>query len=171
MFVYHRIPEHMNGTTLYPLSQLRSLHPQVFDFAAQKYKGRETVMEQTVGVLNCKWNDVIHLTPLDPKETLRALREAGGSPASTNFWKIPVEMLDEDSTVYFSYKATNAGFEKEYSRFSKSKYKEMNVIPEKTFEYYQKAYAEGGRPLMYHLVPHILTSRPIDITSVEICSW
>jgi hypothetical protein len=161
----------MLGTILHPLNEMRSHHPDLFNAKIQKYHGRESVMEQTVGILNCKWNDVIHLTPLDPKETLRALQAAGGKPSSASFWKIPVEMLDEDSTVYFTYKISDTGLEKEYFKFSKDSYEEMKAVPERTFEYYQYMFSQGKNPLMYHLVPHILTLKPIDTTSLEIYSW
>ena len=43
-YVYHRVPENLQGTTLYPLNELRAIHPSNYELEKEKYKGREDIM-------------------------------------------------------------------------------------------------------------------------------
>jgi hypothetical protein len=40
MFVYHYVPNKMNGSVLYPLNELKALMPQVYAAQAAKYQVR-----------------------------------------------------------------------------------------------------------------------------------
>ena len=42
------------------------------------------------------------------------------------------------------------------------------MVPQETIEYYKQKKAEGLRPLLFHLVPHILYKGSIDTKGLEI---
>lgn len=73
MYLYHFVPENMQGTVLYPLSELKHKFPKLFDKQEAKYLGRESVKETLVPGLG-SWNDVIHLSPIEPKKVLAAMK-------------------------------------------------------------------------------------------------
>jgi hypothetical protein len=43
-FLYHGRPPAMRGETLYPLNQLESIDPVLYDLGRARYKGREAVL-------------------------------------------------------------------------------------------------------------------------------
>ena len=76
-YLYHRVPENMRGTTLYPLNQLRDAHPDVYAEAIKKYENRERVMRQVVIPFGCAWNDVLHFSPVHPSFAKSELQKYG----------------------------------------------------------------------------------------------
>ncbi|UPT74966.1 MAG: HAMP domain-containing histidine kinase [Elusimicrobiota bacterium] len=62
--LYHYVPDELVGETLYPLTRLADLHPRVAAEHALKYSGREHLMQVRLPILDCLWNDVLHLAPL-----------------------------------------------------------------------------------------------------------
>jgi hypothetical protein len=66
-FVYHFKPKNMVGDLLIPLNQLRDKHPMTYAEHVTKYKGREKLLEKTIPLLNCLWNDVLHISPIHPQ--------------------------------------------------------------------------------------------------------
>ena len=67
-FVYHLVPKQLQGNSLYPLRQLQVAAPELAEFYAQKYKGREAVQERSVPPLDCLWNDVLMFCPVHPRQ-------------------------------------------------------------------------------------------------------
>jgi len=59
--LYHRVPADLKGHILYPLNQLKSIYPSLYDTKATTYQGREAVMQARIPLLNCLWNDVPHI--------------------------------------------------------------------------------------------------------------
>lgn len=70
----------MVGDVLRPLNVLRETHPDLYPTKAAKYAGREWVMDQRIPTLDCKWNDVLQFSPIEPAEFKRALVDAGMPP-------------------------------------------------------------------------------------------
>ena len=101
MYVYHRKPVNMEGDTLYPLNSLRSKFPNLYDAQAKKYEGREELMQRKIPILNCLWNDVIHLAPVHPKHVFENIRAAGGEPRPSTWFRFPVEVLQDKDVVYY----------------------------------------------------------------------
>ena len=171
MYLYHGVPTKMLGDTLIPLNQMRNMLPEVYSSETKKYHRREHVMEQTIPILNCKWNDVLHLTPLAPNLTLKALRQSGFNPPNCDFFKIPISKIDETCTVIFEYKGNETTYEKEYKQFIKNNFSALNEVPCETFSYYIECRKKNISPLMYHFVPHVLTSSAIAISDLSIIHW
>ncbi len=174
-FLYHMVPEHMSGTVLYPLNALAATHPDVYAAEADKYAERMHVMEYRVPTLGCRWNDVLHLTAVEPQDLVRALTEAGrAAQAPQRFFKIDVTKLDPSVMTVYLY--TNTGpssvgvqpAHEEFVAYDPRHHAEFARIPEETKAYYRKMYAEGKRPLRFRGVPHILYKGPIDVSDVEV---
>lgn len=47
-FVYHRVPENLRGTVLYPLNMLKDVFPDIYTETVRKYEGREHVLETRI---------------------------------------------------------------------------------------------------------------------------
>ncbi len=76
--MYHRKPDDMQGSVLYPLNSLEILSPQVFAKHRQKYEGREHVLDTVIPEpLNCKWNDALHFTAVPPQTLYANIAAAG----------------------------------------------------------------------------------------------
>lgn len=171
-FFYHRLPRKMVGSLLYPLNSMENLIPEVFNSEKAKYAGREFLMNETVPVLNCKWNDVIHLLPLEPNKICCALRETGFQPENEQFYKIPVDLINEKMTVVFKYENEDGYMTPDQVvPFDTRSFEFLKDVPDGTRKWYQACYSNNRQPLLFHLVPHILTMQPIDISDCQIISW
>ena len=103
-YIYHKVPKGMQGNVLFPLNMLKETHPDVYAEEASKYATRDGLMQQTLPILNCLWNDVLHLSAVHPSVFKDALAEAG-SPKSFNleFFEIDPQVLNpEDTLVYLN---------------------------------------------------------------------
>jgi hypothetical protein len=45
--------------------------PEIWREEVRKYAGGEGLMEERIPLLDCKWNDVVHLFPFIPQKSLR----------------------------------------------------------------------------------------------------
>ncbi len=87
-----------------------------------------------------------------------------------SFFKIPVSFIQGEKSIAFIYrrdKGLTPNF-KEYEQFEPNRMDIYKTVPEETIEYYKQKQAEGVRPLLYHLVPHILYKGNIETKGFEI---
>ncbi len=75
--LYHRVPDPMFGEILYPLNRLAEINPALASAHAEKYRGRENLMAVRLAILDCLWNDALHLSPVHPAKIKTALLESG----------------------------------------------------------------------------------------------
>ncbi len=173
IFLYHSKPVDMIGNNLFPLNEMQTTLPEIYKLEKTKYINRESLMEEVIPFLNCKWNDVLHLSPIDPKIVYQELINAGFSPAKdVLFFKIPLDLIIENLTVIYKYE-TEVG-EKgsdQFLKFSKKEFKNLAELPGGTRNWYKKCVESKKRPLLFHMVPHILTKSSIDISNCEVISW
>ena len=170
-FLYHGKPEDMIGTVLFPLNEMQVTLPEIYKLEKAKYADRESLMEEIIPILNCKWNDVLHLSPIDPKIVYQELINAGFSPSKDAlFFKIPVDQINESLTVVYKYENGNKTPD-QFLKFSKEIFQNLSELPTGTKAWYKECAASKKRPLLFHMVPHILTKSSIDITNCEVVSW
>ena len=91
----------MRGDTLYPLHQLKGVFPEVAGRAAQKYAGREFVLERRVEPLACRWNDCLMFSPVHPEALMNALRESGRQVAPSRWFEVSAHLLGPAETVIY----------------------------------------------------------------------
>ena len=158
-YVYHRKSLNMVGSILHPLNELKDALPETYANEAAKYKGREFLMEEIIPILNCKWNDVIHLSPIEPFIVYQELIEAGFSPSKDDlFYKVPLDYLSENLTVIYKYENEDGKFlPDQFVKLVKNSFRNLSELPAGTKEWYKYCSENKKRPLLFHLIPHILT--------------
>jgi len=98
-FLYRAAIHDLRGTAVLPLNQLREEHPDLYEREAAKYSYRPETMCNPVHPLECRWSDVVFLSPVHPAPIFDALREAGRvGPTTLAYWTIDATLLDPDRT-------------------------------------------------------------------------
>ncbi len=170
--LYHMVPEMMRGNLLLPLNDLKFKFPDVYMEQIKKYAGRERILNRRVPILDCLWNDVLHTTAIEPSIVKDVLIKVGLIPPNKQWFKIPISRLDQNLLVTYWYRNWSAGDDQaEYERFDASHMNSYRIIPDATIEYYKSMKSEGKRPLLFHLVPHILYKGSISTDGLEVISW
>ncbi|MDJ0636266.1 MAG: hypothetical protein QNJ34_24005 [Xenococcaceae cyanobacterium MO_188.B29] len=180
--IYHMIPKNFTGNILYPLNQLKKHLPDIYTTQAQKYIGREVLMQCKVPLLNCLWNDVLHCSPLYPSKIRDALLDAGFkwnarpwfaiNPVNSGFGAenavIFLNTPPEDPTAFgnFDFPVT------EFIPFSLGRLEKLAEmeVPSATLEYLRFAKNNGERPVLFNYVPHVFYRGAIDVSDVEVVS-
>ena len=168
-YLYHWVPKNMTGSVLYPLNELKHNYPNIYAEAVKKYEGREHLLTDKVEILDCLWNDVLHLSPIHPSQIQAAYR-ANGKSINLRCFQIDAGSLDPAKTVIYydpmdrskKYDLTTWG------RFSPEKLEQLGTLPDKTKAYYKACFDDDERPLLFAGVPHILYQGSIDITDLTI---
>ena len=102
-YIYHSIPEDLQGNQLIPLSDMRSLRPDLYAKYLEKYKGREEILERKIPLLNCSWNEVVHLLPLHPHTLFELQKELGliQEVPDYSYFQIDSSLLKTDQAVVY----------------------------------------------------------------------
>ena len=180
-FLYHARPPEMRGDVLYPLNQLKAIHPDAYEREKRKYDGRERLLELRIPVLDVGWNDALHLSPIHPARLAAAWREAGAtSPAwEREFFEIPVERIDASRAVWFASGALPDDPTRhpddalslpvtEVAPFDADRYAEL-VEPPQRYEAYLRACRDErrvARPFAH--LPHVLVATPVDVSGLRL---
>lgn len=170
-YLYHQVPKDQQGSILTPLNQLRASNPELYEMGAAKYKEREHIMERRIPILDCLWNDVLHLSPVSPTDLKSALLEAGMQEKEWSFYQIDPGILDPTNTVTYLHKNIDQMAVPDVSEFVPFRFKdlpELSQIPETTKQYWKEQYDGGVKPLIFLGIPHILYKGSIDVSVTEI---
>lgn len=167
----------MIGNELIPLN-LMDPKSDLYKSHAKKYIGREALMEETIPLLNCKWNDVVQFSALDPQIILNELFKVQPTTKLTrmNYFKIKASsIIDKYEAVIFNRKTPKTrndfGIEgSEVSVFDQS-YREIKSVPFNTKNFWSKAKAKGQPLLLFPYIPHILVRAKIDTSDFEVCRF
>jgi hypothetical protein len=170
LYLYHKVPSAMQGHVLYPLNELKNMLSDVYAQQVKKYEGREVLLERKIPILNCLWNDVLHMSAVDPHLIKGELAKNGRPMNRLRFYKIDPHMLEQEKTIVYLYRPTTkrVDIEKDFVPFNFEKISEYTNFPEETKKYYAETIAQGGKPLLWHYVPHILYKGSIDVSNLEI---
>lgn len=169
-FVYHLVPKDMRGDVLYPLNDLKTIFPKLYDKKVKKYKGREFLTKETIPFLNCLWNDVLHFSAVSPYDIKKAFVELEYL-FKAKFYKIDATLLDEGKTIVYLFNTKGINDKLEEKNFEKCNLKNFlkySQFPYKTKEYYKKELEKGKWPLLFYKIPHILFKGSINIKDVPI---
>ena len=104
-FVYHHVPVNLTGSVLYPLNQLKQVHPDVAVVQLKKYQGREALLSQQIPHLNCLWNNVLHFSPVHPAKIKAAMEEAGHTTGYRRwrYFEVNAAFFSPNNTVIWEY--------------------------------------------------------------------
>ncbi|MCS1350527.1 group-specific protein [Mechercharimyces sp. CAU 1602] len=180
MFMYHQVPDDLQGEYLYPLNELASVYPHISEQKKKKYEdhpGRISLPQRKVPYLNCLWNDVIHCSPLHPAYLYRALSALGVEPASRLFFRIPYQQVAKLPVVCYHYSPTHwkgVGSEvsaEDCSIMTIEHYKELTFLPEETIKYFEQS-LHLKRPFgLFHFIPHMLVKGKIFVGDCSRVDW
>ena len=164
----------MQGNILYPLNLLKEKYLGVYNQEILKYDKREYLLEVKIPSLDCLWNDVLHLSPINPKDIKNALLEAGADLKNNfSFYQIDPNYLDKKNTTVYLYgpdstlKKTNSD---DFEHYEPQNIKKYSKIPSDTKKYYRESISMGKKPLLFYRLPHILYKGTIDITGFPVIS-
>src|SRR3989344_769337 len=173
-YLYHRIPKNMKGNILYPLNMLKKKYPDAYEDQVGKYIGREHIMKQRIPMLDCLWNDVLHLSPVHPSEIKKSLIESGNKPDFIlSCYQIDPTLIDVENAIIYLYSFRDRGEDikkEDFISYSISNLGRLSSIPQATKEYYKEIFSKDLRPLLYHRIPHVLYKSSLDITSLPTIS-
>lgn len=161
-FVYHRVPNNMEGTIIYPLNILKNQKPNLYDEYIKKYSQREELLKIKIKPLNCFWNDVIFFSPVHPNEIESELEKAGFSRDIKSRWfKIPLSNLNLENL------AVNISKDK-FELFKLEMLDKIKFLPQQTKIYYKTCFENNKKPLVLAYAPHLLYKGVLDISKLEI---
>ena len=168
-FLYHGVPEDMKGSELITLSRMFAKDPVLHQKYLEKYKGREEILERRVPLLDCLWNDVVQLLPLQPRKLFDLQLQLGlinEIPEYSYFQIDPIILDSHNTAVYFK---TAPGEENVAVQWLKDvNLDELQEIPDATIKYYESMVGTGEPVFNYQFVPHILYKGSIDISKSKV---
>lgn len=165
-WVYHAVPKSMKGDFLLPLNSLRTSFPELYFAALRKYQEREHVPNQRIDGLDCRWVDVVHLSPVAPNDLMRALGRFGFGNSTTEFFQIDANSLDPTRTIIYLNKDLGASLKtarENFRPFDPANLKRYSSVTREALVYYRRQAQLGRKPLWFHGIPHILHRGPIFI--------
>lgn len=171
-YLYHKVPEPIEGAVLYPLSVLKDKYPEIYTQHISKYAGREHVTENRIPAFNLLWNDVLHFAAVHPKDLKDALIEAGmNTSIKFRFYQIDPSILDpEDCIVYLNNRRQKGEpmSEKDFTAYNQEDIPKYSVLRQEAKDNYKEKFSQGKKPLMFGFVPHVLYRGSVDISQVPI---
>lgn len=174
-FIYHLKPEPFEGKSLIPLN-LMDKDSELYKGHVKKYFGRESLMEEIIPILNCKWNDVVQFSALDPQIIVNELIKINPELKINrpHYFKIRVkDIASRYEAVVFERKKRERGDftikADEVLPLRESNFKELREIPSETISYWKDVKEHGGKYLWFPFVTHVFVKGIIDTTDFEIC--
>ncbi len=170
-FVYHGVPEQMEGKALIPLNEMPASMVAIRDMHVKKYKNRQEIMQRRIPLLNCLWNDAVQFLPLHPGKVFELQVELGLIPAVPpyKFFEIDVTTLEPDKTVV--YFKTAPGEENVTFKWLRDvDLTTIQEIPKATVNYYKSLIGASELPFNYQFIPHVLHKGNVDISKSRIIS-
>ncbi len=175
MYIYHLVPDPFQGSSLIPLNQMDP-SSDLYKNHASKYKGRETLMDTLIPKLNCRWNDVIHFSCIDPMIVAREIKKINPDLKlrRAQYFKIHIDQL---SAKYRPVIFTNnpqkkndhfAILDSEIIELTKSTYKELVAVPDHTVEYWIRAKKNNQPLLWFAFMPHIFINESVETSEFKV---
>lgn len=167
-YLYHGVPEKMEGTQLIPLNEMFKSHTDLYEQYMDKYKGREEILERRIPLLDCLWNDVVQLLPLHPRALFELQQKLGLIEEIPNYEYFQVDSgkLESDKTVV--YFKTAPGEEHVTVKWLKDvDLDELQTIPPATVQYYESLVGKNEPVFNYQFVPHIVYKGNVTVSKSE----
>lgn len=163
-YFYHGVPDDFRGSSLIPLNEMMKVDPELRFKYLEKYKGREEILERKIPLLDCFFNDVVQLLPMDPKKLFELQLKLGlinEIPNYTYFQIDPRELDPKRTVIYFK---TTPGEEHVTVKWLDDvDLKELQDIPVATTEYYRNLVGKNEPVFNYQFVPHVIYKGRINV--------
>lgn len=175
-FVYHLMPKQLEGNVLYPLNQLKTLYPSLYEQQRQKYLGREEMMERKIPLLqNCFWNDVLFFTSVHPSAIKHGFLSVGKTWKTLKWGQIDIQKgyFSADNTVVYypdvSREIGNFTLQPDrFSLFEPARIITTYELPQVTIAYYRECVTNQTTIFAWRGLPHILYRGSISIDDIEV---
>jgi len=164
-FIYHKVPDDMQGDVLYPLNELKDRLPETYAIQVAKYKDREWLLQREILPLSCLWNDVLHFTPVHPRLIYTSLRQAGFKYPSTRFFEFDYTRWDPDGCAIMFF---SGGEDRSYHLGRPCDFTNIDMLPSETEAYYRECYSQKANPLLFSGIPHVLYKGSVDIKNCTV---
>ena len=171
--LYHRRAPDFQGDILYPLHRLREVCDRLYERERANYNGREELLEQRVPMLECRWNDVLHFSPVHPEKIALICREEALDWRPARWFEFDATELGFDGTnsVIFSY--TEMGLSTsipatQFEAYSARRVDELTEVPQRTRDYVRQIVKTGEPHFIFAGVPHILHRNPLDVRQMKV---
>jgi hypothetical protein len=156
--LFHFAPSPMAGTVLYPLNELKEREPEIWRREVAKYVGREQLLDMPIPPLGCLWNDVLHLSVVDPREIVAALQAAGVEPLRRRFFELDAGTLDPERTAIFLNRPTDEAArsdDSQWLQYDPAALTGLAELTEPTRRYYRECALRRERPRLFACLPHV----------------
>ncbi len=141
-------------------------YPEAYGREVRKYEGREADLEDYIPPLDCRWGDVLFLSPIHPAMLRSAIEEAGGTSHTwPKAYEIDSYVLDPALMAVW-IPADHFGGPETYRAFDPAELAQYSSLPERAHDYYRESYARGVTPFLYGYVPHMLYQGSIDLSLI-----
>lgn len=152
-------------------------HSDIYKAHASKYIGREDLVKEYIPKLNCKWNDVVQFSALDPQIIINELQKYQDNLKlhRLEYFKIHIDDIESKFPAVIFDRDPNRGkgsfkiLNEEIKEFNKKNYLELVEVPKKTIEYWEKVKSEGGKFLWFPFVTHVMVMGIIETENFEVC--
>lgn len=177
-FIYHLKPDPMEGHHLIPLNDMDK-ESDLYKGHSRKYEGRESLPEQIIPILNCKWNDVVQFSALDPRIIVSELKKYQHDLALSRpyIYKVPIsEIIKSHDAVIFDRDSTRGKgsfsiMEHEVKVLNERNYTELSEVPQETIDYWKRVQKEGGKFLFFPFITHVMVKGAIDVSNFELVQF
>ncbi len=166
MRLYHLVPKGgIEGELLLPLRELQGKFPNAYGRACEKYQGRKYIPDVFVPILDCKWADVVQMSPVHP-QVVHCNLKAFGHPGLVDreAFVIDTTCLDPARLVVFEFTAGGG----EYSKYDPERHMRYSLISDATIEHYRSRVAEGQKPFIFQGITHVLYMGEIPISGLPV---
>ena len=179
--LYHMCAPDFRGDYLYPLADLKEVHPDLYAREQAKYVGRDAVLRYVVPGLKVSWGETVNLSALNPALLLAERRRLGvpfSNLLTRRLLRIPLDRIAAhpavaySSTVHWANSSPNdptapteppAG---DFSPFDPATHQEPQRVPARHTEYLLRQLARGEHALGFVFIPHVLVASPINVSGL-----
>lgn len=126
----------------------------------QKYQGREELIAKEVPFLNCKWNDVVHFSSLNPSIIAKEILKINPDQKfkRLQYFKVHIDQIIKNKAVVFNSEVSTPI----------NTYQELTSIPKATIDYWDQA-KTNNRPLLWFMhIPHVLVLGEVETKDFEV---
>ena len=132
-------------------------------------------MNTLIPRINCKWNDVIHFSCIDPKIVASEIKKIKPDLklSRAKYFRIHTDQVSKYRAVIFTNNPQNKDdtfqiLGNEVMDLTKESYKELTSVPDHTLEYWIKAKKNNQPLLWFAFMPHIFINETVDTTEFEV---
>lgn len=157
----------MHGKILLPLSSMKEEYPKLYKEQAKIYDGRESLLRKKIPPLDCRWEDVLFFSTLNPTLIFAALELLGLLDDEVPIiLRFPISALKDGEFCYY-----NEDDKQPFVKTTVARYKEEQNLPIETTKYFVSCVKKNEDPLIFSGVKHVLYKGEVDISKATVIRY